>query len=321
MRLQGAGIAAGDGTGEGRGHSNGASVGQGLFHQAPVDGQRTALVEPCRGAEGDDGVEQGHETAGGQDGGGMVGRLGAGRQSNGNSPNRLGEIGEEPDDRVVALEGDRRAAQPRNRALHIGSERDERMEGPDMAARGQRRTEHLRTEQAAGVDHCLSAEEAQGFDNSADRVVGHGEDDQLGFVDDGARFDEGSRGGDKAGEPISVSGVAAGNGGDRPAGPAYGEAECRPNGSGADDADGWSAGRSSTVRMRMGVGVDLIAVAMSPARIGWIIRPSRLAGGVPADLPTVWLTLRTVAPDLHATSLPDHELAVSFDPTSVGNRV
>jgi len=71
-----------------------------------------------------------------------VGRLGAVRQPNRDRTECLGQIGEQASLADRRLEGDRRALDCLDRALNVRGERDERMEGSDLAPGGEGGPEH-----------------------------------------------------------------------------------------------------------------------------------------------------------------------------------
>ena len=68
----------------------------------------------------------------------MIGGLGAGREPDRAGAERLGHLGEQRGELVVALDRDRRPVEGRDRPLRVG-ERDERMERADLRAGGHRR--------------------------------------------------------------------------------------------------------------------------------------------------------------------------------------
>ena len=117
----------------------------------------------------------------------MVGGLGAGGETDRRRPERLGHLGQEAGQLVVALDGDRRAVEGRDRPLRVG-EGDERVERPDLRAGGHGRFEDLGAERPAGVDHRLAAVQPERLRQRRDRVVRHGEDDQLDLLDEGLRL-------------------------------------------------------------------------------------------------------------------------------------
>ena len=134
--------------------------------------------------------------------------------------------------------------------------------------------------EAAGVDDRLARIEVEGGGDLGERVVGHGEEGEVAFVEDRGRLRECPRTGNQRTEPRPALGVAAGDRGDLPARPAQGDAEGRPDGAGADDPDDRAAvvGRSH-VRVEVRLEVDLVPVAMGSGRQG-----RRLAGDPAPDL-------------------------------------
>ena len=113
-----------------------------------------------------------------------------------------------------------------DRPLDVRGERDERMEGPDVAAGGQRRRQHLGPEQAAGVDERLAAVEAHrlrrrpAIASSGTARMASSTSSRMAAGSAKARAP-----GTRLAEPLPPAGVAAGDGRDRPAGPADGDAE------------------------------------------------------------------------------------------------
>ncbi len=156
VRLERPDVAAGHRPGQRRADPERPGVAQRPLDQRAVDRQRTGLVEAGHPAELGDRVEQRDEPTGGQDGRGVVGRLRAGREADRRRADRLGHVGQHRRQLVVALDGDRRAVERRDRPFRVG-EGDQRMEGADLGPGRHRRGEDLRPERAAGVDHRLAA--------------------------------------------------------------------------------------------------------------------------------------------------------------------
>ena len=103
-----------------------------------VDRERPGLVESGHPAELGDRVEKRDEPARGEDRGGVVGRLRPGCQSDGSRPDRLGHVGQQRGQLVVALDRDRRPMERGDRPFRVG-ERDQRMERADLRPGGHRR--------------------------------------------------------------------------------------------------------------------------------------------------------------------------------------
>ena len=249
----------------------------------------------------------------------MVGRLGAARQPNRDRAQCLGQIGQQHYQPIVAFEGDRRALDRLDRALNVRGERDERMEGSDLAPGGEGGLEDLGAEQAAGVNHGLAAVEAHRIHDRRDSVVRHGKDHQLHFVEDRGRLHESVGVRDEGAETIAPARIAAGDGGHRPARPADRHSQGGPDGSRPDDADGRRALGAAAVRMRIEVSVDLVAVTVTadlPTHRGWPRAAVRgRAGGVaamPPGLAPPRASASIVVPELHAALLPIRGLAVSL---------
>ena len=95
-----------------------------------------------------------------QDGGCVVGGLRAGGEAHGHAADRLGHLGEVRRKLVVPLDRDGRPAERRERPVEV-RERDERVEGARLRPGGQRRLEHLGTQQPAGVDDGLAGVQPQ----------------------------------------------------------------------------------------------------------------------------------------------------------------
>ena len=177
---------------------------------------------------------------------------------------------------VVALDGDGRPMERGDRPFRVG-EGHERVERTDLRAGRHRRLQDLRPERTARVDHRLAAVHADAGRQRRDHVVGHGEDDQLDLLDEGLRLGERARPLDEAREAFPAAGVAAGDGVDRPAGPAQGEPERRPDRTRAHDPGVWRlAGYGMVMRMHVIALVRLVAVAMVPIRDGVEIDAGRL---------------------------------------------
>ena len=128
-------------------------------------------------------------------------------------------------------------------------------------------SEHLGSERAARVDHRLAAVHPDLAGERLDRVVRHGQDDQLDLLDEGLRLGERPGARRPAREPRPPAGVAAGDRMDRPAGPAEGEPERGPDRAGADDAGRRRLARPrALVRVGVPVSVDLAVVVAVVAR-------------------------------------------------------
>ena len=108
------------------------------------------------------------------------------------------------------------------------------MEGPNVASGTARGLQHLRPEQAAGMNESLAAVKAHLPGDGRDGVVGHGQNHELRRLEHGRRLDEGASAGDKETESLPTAGVTAGHGRDRPTGPADCHAQCRSDGPGPD---------------------------------------------------------------------------------------
>ena len=135
----------------------------------------------------------------------MVGGLRAGREPDRHAADRLGHLGQQGDELVVALDRDGRAVERGDGALRVG-ERDERMERADLRPGRHRRREDLGAEQAARVDDRLPAVQPEVAGHGADGVVGHGQDDELDLVEERGRLGERPRPGDEAPEPLASAG-------------------------------------------------------------------------------------------------------------------
>ena len=98
-----------------------------------------------------------------------------------------------------------------DRPLDVG-ERDERVEGADLRARGHRRGEDVGAEQTARVDHRLAAVHPEASRHRRNGVVGDGQDDQLDLVEEGLGLGKRPGALDQRPEPLAASGVTAGNG-------------------------------------------------------------------------------------------------------------
>ena len=136
---------------------------------------------------------------------------------------------------VVALDRDGGAPERGDRPFRVG-EGDQRMEPADLGPGGHRRLQDLGAQGAAGVDHGLAAVHPDPPRHRLDGVVGDGQDDELDLLDEGLRLGEGPDALDQAREPLAATDVAAGDGMDRPAGTAQGDAEGGPDRARPDDA-------------------------------------------------------------------------------------
>ena len=225
--------------------------------------------------------------AGGQHGRGVIGGLRPGRQADRRRADRLGHVGQHRRQLVVALDGDRRAVERRDRPFRVG-EGDERMEGAGLGPGRHRRGEDLRPERAAGVDHRLAAVHPERAGQRRHDVVGDGQDDQLDLVEDRLRVGEDAGDIDQRAEPLAPARVAAGDRVDRPAGARQRDAQCRPDRAGADDADDRRlAGPGMDVGMGVVGRVGLVGVAVRARRrrIEVDARPPRWRLPSPRDPP------------------------------------
>ena len=202
VRLERPDVAPRHRPGEGRPDAEGAGVAERPLDERAVDRQRPGFVETGHPAELGDGVEQRDEPAGGQDRRGMVGGLRARGEPDRHATQRLGHPGEHGGQLIVALDRDRGAVERLDGTLRVG-ERDQRMERPDLGAGRHGRGEDLGPERTAGVDHRLAAVHPERPGERRDRVVGHGQDDQLDLIEDRLRIGEDAADVDQRAEPLA----------------------------------------------------------------------------------------------------------------------
>jgi hypothetical protein len=120
-----------------------------------------------------------------------------------------------------------------------------------------------------------------------DGVVGHAHDDELDLLQQRVRLGEGAGAGYQGVEPVATSRVARCHGDHRPAGSGQCDAERGADRAGTHDPDQrWLTGRTMPMGMRMVVDVGLVAVPVSPRRLGIEVDP-RLADGVGGALGVV----------------------------------
>ena len=198
----------------------------------------------------------------------MIGRLRARCEADGDRADRRRQLGEHRGQLVVTLDRDRCPVQRGDRPVDV-RERDQRMEGPRLRPRRHRRIQRLRPEKPAGVDHRLPPVQPELPGDLCDRVVRHGEDDQLHLVHQGIRLGERAGTRDVLAEAFASPGIAGGDRDHRPACAREGRAQGRAHRSGADDPHRRSlAGLAVDVRVGMIVRVVLVAVLVVTRRGG-----------------------------------------------------
>ncbi len=299
MSLNGAGITSGYGTCESRVDADRARVGKGLLHEPAVDGQRATLIHPSRRAQSDDGIEQGDEPTRRQHRGRVVSGFAAAGQPDRDRAEGHGEIREQPHQSIVPLQGDRCAFDRLDGPLHVRRERDERMECSDLAAGSSGGLQDFRTQDAACVDQGLTAVEAHRVDDLGNRVVGDGEDRQLDVVKNRRGFHERAGPGDERSKPLAPTRVPARDGNHRPAGARDCHSERRTDRPGPDDADGRCGLPDVLVRVRIGMGVDLVAVAVRAGAVSLFASALAFGPQFHATLLPTQQTRAILAPDLH----------------------
>ena len=226
------------------------------------------LVQTGDPAQLGDRVEQGHEAAGGEHRGGVIGRLRA-RAPGGpaRAPMAVGHVGQQ---------GDAAGRRPRRRSSRRGAPRP-----PDPCRRrrpagGSRRPGSRRPSPAARTSApsaplvwtsaCPLYSRMLAGDGS---IASSGTARMISSTSSSERVDlgEGARAADQLLEPLAPGGVAAGDRLDRPAGPGQGQAERRSDGAGADDADERRlAGCRVLVRMGVVVGRAVAVVVAVGSR-------------------------------------------------------
>jgi hypothetical protein len=135
----------------------------------------------------------------------MVGGLAFDRQADRLGSDRLGQLSEQADQRVVALDGDGRPVQGLDGGVRIG-EGDQGVEAGLLGPRRHGRLQDGRSEEAAGVDQRLAAVQAQIRRHRPDRVVGHGQEDERGLVEDARRLGEAASVRDRRPERLAARG-------------------------------------------------------------------------------------------------------------------
>ncbi len=274
-------VAAGHRTGQGGRDPEAPGVAQCLLDQPAVDRQAARLVEAGDPAQLRDRVEQRVEATCGEHGGGVVGGFGTGREADGRATDHLGHPGEQVEELVIALDRDRRAVEGRHRTLEIG-ECDERMERSDLSSRRHRGREGLGPEQSAGMDHRLAAVHVDRARDRGDRIVRHGDDDQLDLLDERRGVAERANPGDEPAEPVPSRLAPAGDGVDPPAGPVESHAEGRPDRAGPDDPDDRRLARAAlNVRVSVGMGGMVVIRAVVRAVVRAVIAIDVLGGAEP----------------------------------------
>jgi hypothetical protein len=98
----------------------------------------------------------------------------------------------------------------------------------------------------------------EAFRGGGDRVVGHGQEDEIGLVEDVGRVGEGARAGNERPEAISSGDVPAGDSADVPASSAECDRQCRANPARADECDARLAVVSVLVVVRLVVVVPVV---------------------------------------------------------------
>ena len=168
------------------------------------------LVEPRAAAELRDRVEQADEAARGQDRGGVVGGLAAGRQ-----PHRLGadvggQLGQQRHQRLVALERDGRAARaPRgDRSRSAKATSGWKLAADVPAARAGASTDAGSAPLVCTIPWPAVEPDRRG--HAGDGVVGHGQEHEVDVVDQRGRACSTARApGTSAGEPLPPRRVPA----------------------------------------------------------------------------------------------------------------
>ena len=208
------------------------------------------------------------------------------------APSARGHRAEHRRQLVVGLDRDGGPVERLDGPLGVG-ERDERVERADLGPGRHRRRQDLGAQGAAGVDHGLPAVHPEAAGERPDHIVRDGQDDQLDLLDQRLRVGEGPGDLDQRAEPLASTGVAAGHGVDRPAGPRQRHAERGADRARPDDPDDrWLARLRMLVRMGMVAGsggwrsipaASMAASVSARSRSG--SSPGRLPHGLIADRP------------------------------------
>ena len=226
---------------------------------------------PASGRDLGDRVEQADEPARGHHRGRVIGGLAALGQQHGLGADGFGQLRQQRQQRLVALERHGRAAQVRDGLVEV-SERDERMEAALGRAGRHRRREHGRRQGAGRVDERLAAVEQQAAGRVRDGVVGHGQEDQVSVVEHGRGIGIGARAGHPFLEAPPALLVPARDRGHLPAGARERRAERRPDPARTDEADARLAVVDFVV-----VGVRMLVVGLTVLVVG---APVRVVGVV-----------------------------------------
>ena len=242
-------------------------IGERLLDEAAVDRERARLVEAGNATELGNRVEESHEAAGGEDRGRVVRGLRPGGEANRDGTDGLGHLPERGGQLLVAFDRDRGPAQRLDRALDV-REGHERVECAGLRPGCHRRLEDLGTQRPRGVDDGLPAVQAQAARDDRDRVVGDGDDDELGVIEDRRGLGERSNARHERPEAVAPGRISRRDRTDDPAGAIQRHAEGRPDSPGADDPDDRRLARLGVdVRMAVRFGV-IVHVRARRARLG-----------------------------------------------------
>ena len=113
---------------------------------------------------------------------------------------------------------------------------NEWMERANLRARRHRGLENVGAERSRGMNHRLTAVQAERSSNACERVVGHGEDDQFDFIEQRRCLGECPCSRHERLKTRASSGISGGDGAHRPASPNERCPQRRPHGSAADNA-------------------------------------------------------------------------------------